>query len=126
MRPNVGSDPVEVSVQFYRVSVIEVNDAKFTISLKLLLRIWWDEPRLYKRNTDEEPILDDTNGIWVDGAMLGYLWRTDWYLYQFKENAQQADSFLLQDDVATKGNKYKSINLGQIQTIQCNCNIQKL
>ena len=67
----ISGNPLEVTIRFSHLEVLEVNDVKFAVTLKMSLDVRWVEPRLVGPN------FTDGNKIPLNLKLMEFLWLPD-------------------------------------------------
>ena len=83
----------KIEVDFVNIQIVGMNERQSTITLKLSLWLWWEEPRitiLPNTTQDEIDYLKDS-GIYVPKEFINNLWLPDAYI----ENVHRINKFNL-------------------------------
>ena len=89
----------EILVDFENILILGINEKESTISLKLRLSLWWEEPRitLLANATKEDIDILKEPGIYLPKKFTDDLWLPDAYI----ENVHKINKFNLISDYQT-------------------------
>ena len=72
--------PIEIVVEFTDVEVLEVNDIKQTVTIKMHLGVHWNDPRLVSlENSTSDQLIS------IDVRMVNYLWIPDLEIWNLQD-----------------------------------------
>ena len=86
-RYECSDNPMEVFVEFRSIKIIEIDDTKLSITLKMMLWIYWTDPRIIVLNVSSAAKSLPANvydGVPIDNAWVNHLWFPEIYIYELK------------------------------------------